>query len=466
MAADLTIIGGNAACLVAAQEAATAGARVKLLLPTHGLHPATVTGRRVDTGPRYLTVRDENEDPVERSRARTGISSSHVKRFVERTLGVELAEIAAPRMMFRGQSADDLFTTNDPSALTALLDHDEIETMKRELAHRAWRPTGTVEEASLYNHGGTFTRLFVEARAQKMYPDAWRLVDVRDRRRLQVPLLDPVVTRAALRGYTPVLPSPTRYSYPSCGSFSIVSERLYELVLSNPSIAIHEYGTLESLSTSRTHIETDRGSQAIEGLLVLGVSIDEIAALARVGDVCDRMRFDVAWFEVDRDDVKPAAYVNLMDDDHAAFRASFGGIADDPSRVMVCLELAANGDAEHALASSGLVAEGATVRRIGRISSVARVAPSARNRRLVEWAHRRLADLDPIYVGLVADLTTDSVSEHLRHGLSAAREAENRLVSTTPDLTPLDLAMPTTVPSPLPMVSSSAETLLPGPPLH
>ncbi len=462
MAADLTVVGGNVACLVAAQEAATAGARVKLMLPWRGLHPVTVTGRRVDTGPRFIAVRDANEDPVERVRARSGAATADVKRYVERTLGVALDEVDGPKMMFRDHRADDLFATNDPSCLTALLDSRELVCVQDELTHRTWRPTGTLEEASLYNHGETFTRLFVAPRAEKMYPNTWRLVDVRDRRRLQVPLIDPVVMRAALHGCVPTLPTTTRYYYPACGSFSGVAERLYELVLSNPAIEVHEYGALRGLDSTRTRIESDRGPQRIDGPLVLGVSPDEIAPLARIGDVCDLMRFDVAWFEVDREDVEPAAYVNLMDGEHDAFRASFGGIADDPSRVMVGLELAASGDAEGALTASRLLRAGANARRIGRLSSVARIAPSARNRRLVEWAQRRLADLDPIYVGLLGDIGSSSVGEHLRHGLRAAHTVEDRLMSRTPDLDLPAVASST----PIPLGSPRLETHRPETPLH
>ncbi|MEQ9502100.1 MAG: hypothetical protein RIT81_34835 [Deltaproteobacteria bacterium] len=425
---DLTIVGGNAACLVAAHESALAGAHVKLLLPSAGLHPATVTGRRVDTGPRYVAVRkSELLDPVERALARVGASSQHVERFVTQTLEVPLVETQAPQMMFRGHRCPDLFATNDPAALAALLTVEEVACMRDELASRTWRPTGTIEQASLYNHGDTFTRLFVEPRAEKIYPASWRIVDARDRRRLAVPLIDPVVLRAALYGYSPVLPTIPTYYYPECGNFSVIAERLYDLVLRNPSIEVHEFSKIEGLDGSRSSLVTDHGAHTIEGPLVLGLSIDQLSPLARLSDVCDLQRFDVAWFEVERDAVSPAAYVNLMDANHDAFRASFGGRTDDPAKTILCLELAAGGDAEAALEASELVTPGTSVERVGRLSSVARIAPSVRNRRLVDWAKRRLADLDPIYVGLLHDFSDGTMTEHLRQGLRAALMVKSRL---------------------------------------
>ncbi len=423
-----TIVGGSIGCLVAASEAARAGARVRLIAPRRGLgsgfSSVDASGRAVDLGARLIEVAAEPSPPSgDWAPGEARRHSHHVKAYVEGLLEAPLVELAQAKVALDGRHADDFLATLDLSSICQLVSRAELAAMRREAEMSTWCVDGTLESASLACHGPTFHARFVASRAEKLYPGRWRHVGADVRHRIWAPLFHPNTLRAGLEGRIERGRDPVRYFAPASGVFGGIVKRLLAR-LERDGVDLVLYDRLDGMSGDQ--LVVDGAPIPIAGELVLGVSFAELARLAGHAEDVDDMALDVAWLEVAAEDLLvDAAYVNVMDAANPAYRVSFGGRAPAGRRV-VCVELAASAAsrAVDAVTQASIVRAGADVVLLRAASGVRVSAPTDKNRWRVTRA--KVALPPARYLGSVRDLRADTFAEHVLQGLALGANAVRR----------------------------------------
>ncbi|WP_422004772.1 hypothetical protein [Pyruvatibacter mobilis] len=451
--ADLVVVGGGVGCLVAAISAADAGRSVTLLLPERGIGAGFATmarnGFHLDMGCRRLDLTHEGEAPLETYRPGMGSRpfAPHIRRFLEDRIGLEITSTASPKMIYAGVLADDFTASLDLTPLPRMLGTEDAAAVERETAAllSATPPSaltlglgsppdlaaGTLEEASLANHGLTLHTRMIAPFAAKLYPDKWRSIPADLAAKIWTPLLYPRTVNAGCRGNIERGRGAVTYFYPASGYFGELIEKLLAAAEATPGLTISRIPDLTNLSRdgARTTAELADGSPLRwECPFIIGSSVEAWCALAGVKTQIEKLPLAIIWLEVNGDNllVEPGL-LHVFEPTTSAYRVSFGGTGARPGHQIVTVEMTGNSPecttamATDALTRLGVLRPDATVTEIACQPALTIVAPSASNRDALRTAHARLAaqGIMPRLIGTLNDLKADTLNDHILQGLTA-----------------------------------------------
>jgi hypothetical protein len=450
MPAERVVVGGSVAALVAAEALAARGARVRLLLPEHGVGGGFAALRRdghtLELGVRLLELSYEDDGaPIPPLRDyRPGVGGHRpyarlVAEWVQARVGDRLREVDRPAMVIDGRRVDDILFTVDLERLASALDDRERARMADEVARAldaAGHPAGvlapggaarlaalSLHDASLANHGPAFHERFIAPLCDKVLPGGARRVLAPLRRVAWAPLFHPATLLEALRGERPRFrPRRTFHTIAPDGCSALVDEQLRRLE-TEPRMAVERAGTLTGIDAAgggRVRLRLSGGSTVIVRRPVLGTGAGELFAAAGVEYAPERVRSAMAWLEV-AEGAGPGRLVHVLDPANPVLRVSTGG-----GGTVLCVELRHDVPTERlaetartGLIAAGLLAADAPTRVVASAARPTFAAPSRATHDALVAARagfdRRRLDVE--LVGGALGLGADSLNEQIIQGI-------------------------------------------------
>jgi putative NAD(P)-binding protein len=449
MPAERIVVGGSVAALVAAEALAARGARVRLLLPEHGVGggfaPLHRDGRALELGVRLLELSYEDDGapmpPLRDYRPGVGGHRPYarlVAEWVRARVGDRLREIDRPTMVVGGRRVDDILFTVDLARLAGALEDGERARMADEVARAldaAGHPAGvlapgaatrlaglSLHDASLTNHGAAFHERFIAPLCDKVLPAGAHGVLAPLRRVAWAPLFHPATLLEALRGERPRFrPRRTFHTVAADAGGGLVDEQLRR-VESDARVRVERAGALTRLDADAGSVRMRfSGGDAVRARRpVLGVSAGELFSAAGVDYAPERVRTAIAWLELS----KPAGLghlVHVLDPDNPVLRVSVSG-----EGTLLCVELRHDVPAERlaetarvGLAAAGLLAADVPTHTVATAARPTFAAPSPATRDALAGARASLRRrrLDVELVGGALGLGADALNEQIVQGI-------------------------------------------------
>jgi hypothetical protein len=424
---SLDVIGGSISCLIAALEAAERGRRVRLYVT-----PARIGGsfagvkvgeRRLNFGVRLFEL--DYEDPPsarlpvasfdpERHNHRPFIDS--VAATIRRFLNDDLVLAATPEMWLCGRRSRCVHFTVDVSDLPAALGRSDRDRVRRELEEIVEAETSPpwrmpVEDprsldgidlptASVANHGQRLHELLIDPHCSRQFSN---LPDViaGERRKLWVAMFHPKTLLEVFRGQPSSFRAYRPFFMTKDGASATLVDRIVAAIRARPEIEVVPVGrltnmrrcagrgvTLDFAASAATTMSVD----VDEKDSVIGLAPEELFGAAGIPYVPERVQSSVMWIVVPEADILHVPSVlSVHDRDIGILRVSAsgrGGAADGRSVFTIEFGSAAPDltTARDALATLGLVREGAEVALLHAVTAPAQVAPTFSNRRLFDAA--------------------------------------------------------------------------------
>lgn len=453
---SVAVLGNSVAALVATHRLAAEGVRTHLISPSShfGGHFAglTIDGESFDLGMvllEFTAFNASTDADITSYRAEVrgdcGRFCSHIRRFVEVDLGIEIRRVETPSMVFGGEWSADLVISNELAVLQQL-GSDTAQRMREELvvctahgrgalhaAHKKrWSAADgpNFESVSRANHGPTFHELFIDPLCHKITGMSCSEVAARLHRGAWLPLYYPETLSASLAAHPTALMS-TEFHAPSAGSVVTLVERLVESVHASSSVDV----TIDTLSELEP--ETDGAQLRLQSGRTL--EVDHVVwALPPVADDStaeERASIGFGFVLVDSCYVnREFSTVHLLDDEYAAYRMTNQTAHQDgeSSRAQIVIEYNVDVMRTRSDTSAAVAAEIRRMLNGLRIvtSDVADVAihirefenvlplPTVQNDRLhADRARRRIAPPCVSYVGAAAPFGSTSLNDQIVQGL-------------------------------------------------
>lgn len=455
------VVGGSVASLVAADQLARSGARVRLLLPERGVGggflPLERDGRNLDRGMRVLELRYEGVPgtppplreyvPGEQGhRPWVTLVDAWARELVGSDAVVELDPAAC---YSEGRLGPEILLSSDASGAPSLVgpaiaaavaeeaqqavrEHGEAGLLAAGRHDELWRTD--LVDASRRQHGPTFSRTLLEPFCRKIRPSGGVGVPAALRRKLWVPLFWPR-TLAEAFGAGEVAFRPDRpLSTVRPGGPGALLQALLARLQADPHVDVVRYGAVERVepdaaTATAVRLRLSDGRVERAAVPVLGLAPGELFAAAGVVYAPHRAHSVLVWLEVAEADLQALpGFVHVLDPDVPAYRIT-PGERDDAGRRVLCVELAhdvaqdvAASTAAAVLEQVGIVHHGARTIVLGVFAGPTFTDPTQANLERFEAARAGLdaLRLPALVVGGAAVFGSDAFNEQVVQGLHAA----------------------------------------------
>jgi hypothetical protein len=425
----LDIVGSSVGCLATALLLAERGRPVRIFLQPGreggSFHGMSSAGRHLDLGVRLFELDYEDAPetrlPVarfDRERCNHRSFIDDVAKFIRRFVGPDIERVE-PEMLVSGRRGRCIHFTTDLSGLPDLLDRDDRDRMRAQVAAiladpapPSWRfAAGRVAQlddielpqASIDNHGALFHERLVRAHCALQAPD-WEQTIASERRKLWMALFHPATLAEALDG-KPSSFKPYRPFYRARAGLLV--ERLVAALQAEPLVEIVAVGRLTKLAIHGTAATLDfaesgatpaRALEIAAADSVLGLAGEELFPAAGIAYGPERTRCGVAWVEIpDADILSWPALLSIHDPAMTILRISTtNGGAPAGWRIATVETGSAAPDIDairRELETMGIVRSGSTMRLLTSFHGPAQTAATFRNRAAFQAARDAFAAL-------------------------------------------------------------------------